>query len=131
MIAINVERFCKALPQTLPFPALKISDKTGYGQNEEIRREGERELKTPPAQIMVRVQKVSPQLPPIRMLKLRMTKEVLLSIIAILLRYGLVSQTPSAQPQGISNSENRQVMIPAKEGSVQAAHEKVETSEQA
>jgi len=79
---------------------------------------------------MVRVQKVSPQLPPIRMLKLRMTKEVLLSIIAILLRYGLVSQTPSAQPQGISNSENRQVIIPAKEGSVQAAHGKVETSEQ-
>jgi hypothetical protein len=130
MIASDVERFCNAPPQTLPFLALKISDtfriKTGYGQNEETRREGERELKTPAAQITVRVQKVSPRLPPMRMLTLSATKVVLLIIIAILLRYGLASQTPSAQPQCISNRENRQATIPAKEGSVQAAHGKVE-----
>jgi len=134
MIANDVERFCNAPPQTLPFPALKISDtfriKTGYGQNEETRREGEKELKTPAAQIMVRVQKISPRLPPMCMLRLSTTKVVLLIIIAILLGYGLASQTPSAQPQCISHRENRQAMIPAKEGRVQAAHGKVETSEQ-
>jgi len=130
MIASDVERFCNAPPQTLPFPALKISDtfriKTGYGQNEETRREGERELETPPAQITVRVQKVSPRLPPMRIT----TRAVLLIIIAFLLRYGLASQTPSAQPHYISNRENGQAMIPAKEGSVQAAHGKVETLEE-
>jgi len=63
------------------------------------------------------------------MLTLSTTKVVLFIIIAILLRYGLASQTPSAQPQCISNRENRQAMIPAKEGSVQAAHGKVEISE--
>jgi len=64
------------------------------------------------------------------MLKLSTTKVVLLIIIAILLRYGLASKTPSAQPQYISNRENGQAMISAKEGSVQAAHGKAETSEQ-
>jgi len=38
--------------------------------------------------------------------------------------------TPSAQPQHISNRENGQAMIPAKEGSMEATHRKVETSEQ-
>ena len=130
IIASVVENFCNAPPQTLPFPALKISDtfriKAGYGQNKETRREGERELKTPPAQITVRVQKVSPRLPPMRIT----TKAVLLIIIAILMRYRLTSQTPSAQPQYISNKENGQAMIPAKGGSVQAAHGKVETPEE-
>jgi len=101
MIASDIERFCNALPQTLPFPALKISDtlriKTEYGQNEETRREGERELKTPPEQITVRVQKVSPQLPPMSMLKSSTTKVVLLTIIAILPSFGLASQTPCNQ----------------------------------
>jgi len=134
MIASDVERFCTAPPQTLPFPAFKMFKtfriKTGYGQNEETRREGERELKTPPAQITVRVQKVSPQLLPMRMLKFSTTKVALLAIILILLRFGLASQTPSARPQHISNRENWQAMIPTKEGRMKATHGKVETSEQ-
>jgi len=134
MIASDVENFCNASPQNLPFPALKMSDtfriKTGYGQIEETRREGERELKTPPAQITVRVQKVSPRLLPKRMLKLSTTKVALITIIAILPRFGLASQTPSAQPQHISNRENGQAMILAKECRMKAAHGKVETSEQ-
>jgi len=64
------------------------------------------------------------------MLKLSMTKIVLLTIIAILPRFGLASQTSSAQPQHISNRENGQAMIPAKEGSMEATHGNVETSEQ-
>jgi len=111
MIASDAERFCNAPPQALPFPALKISDtfriKTGYEQNEETRRESKRELKTPPAQIMVRVQKVSPRLPKMRMLKSSTTEVVLLIIIAILPRFGLASQTFSAQPQHISNRGKR------------------------
>jgi len=68
-----------------------------------------------------------------RMLKLSTTKVVLLIIIAILLRYGLARQISSTQPHWyISNRENGQAMIPAKEGSVKAAaaHGKVQTSEQ-
>ena len=134
MIASDVGRFCNASPQTLPFPVPKSSHtfriKTGYGQNEETRREGERDLKTPPAQITVKVPKVSPRLPPMHMLNLSTTKVVLLIIIAILPRFGLAIQTVSAQPQYISNRENGQAMIPAKEGSMKAAHGKVETSEQ-
>jgi len=64
------------------------------------------------------------------MLKLSTTKVVLFIIFAILLRYGLASQTPGTQPQYISDRENGQAMIPAKEGSVQVTHGKVETSEQ-
>jgi hypothetical protein len=130
MIVSDFEGFCSAPSQTLPFPALKISDtfriKTGYGQNEETRREGERELKTPPAQMTVRVQKVSPRLPPMRMLKLSTTKVVLLIIMAILLRFGLASQTINAQPQHISNRGNGEVIL-ATEGSMQAAHRRAST----